>query len=253
MNVNSNGYTFGFATVLVVVVAALLSIAAISLKPAQTRNVELEAQQNILKSINVVVDREAADEAYAKYIKEEVVIRGGQVDPSLKAFSVDLAKEQAKPEAERNYPLFVGEDNGETFYIIPVRGKGLWGPIWGYIALKSDGNTIYGATFDHKSETPGLGAEISTGVFQEQFFDKQIMEGNDFVSIEVRKGDASGNHQVDGISGGTITSVGLGNMLKDCLGSYVSYLQSRRAAATPAPAPATTDTNAVATEISSTL
>jgi Na+-transporting NADH:ubiquinone oxidoreductase subunit C len=213
----------------------------------------LEAQQNILKSINVVVDREAADEAYAKYIKEEVVIRGGQVDPSLKAFSIDLAKEQAKPEAERNYPLFIGEDNGETFYIIPVRGKGLWGPIWGYIALKSDGNTIYGATFDHKSETPGLGAEISTGGFQEQFFDKQIMEGNEFVSIEVRKGDASGNHQVDGISGGTITSVGLGNMLKDCLGSYVGYLQSRRAAATPAPAPVTTDSSTVATEISSTL
>jgi Na+-transporting NADH:ubiquinone oxidoreductase subunit C len=119
--------------------------------------------------------------------------------------------------------------------------------------LKSDGNTIYGATFDHKSETPGLGAEISTGVFQEQFFDKQIMEGNDFVSIEVRKGDASGNHQVDGISGGTITSVGLGNMLKDCLGSYVSYLQSRRAAAAPATAPEATDSAAVATEISSTL
>ena len=125
-------------------------------------------------------------------------------------------------------PLYVADNKGSRSYIIPLRGKGLWGPIWGYIALKEDLSTVIGATFGHKSETPGLGAEISTPIFQDQFPGKEIMSQGSFVSIEVRKGDASGAHQVDGISGGTITSVGVDDMLKDCLKGYTSYFDELR-------------------------
>ena len=169
MNVNSNGYTFGFAAVMVIVVAALLSVAATSLKPMQTRNVELETKQNILKSIGVTGTREEAEVAYSTYIKEEIVLQNGQVEEGVLASSIDLAKELSKPADQRQYPLFVADKEGETFYIIPVRGKGLWGPIWGYVALESDLQTIYGATFDHKTETPGLGAEIKEDFFTEKW------------------------------------------------------------------------------------
>ena len=253
MNVNSNGYTFGFAAVMVIVVAALLSVAATSLKPMQTRNVELETKQNILKSIGVTGTREEAEVAYSTYIKEEIVLQNGQVEEGVLASSIDLAKELSKPADQRQYPLFVADKEGETFYIIPVRGKGLWGPIWGYVALQADGNTIYGATFDHKSETPGLGAEISTSEFQAQFPGLEIMEGGKFVSIEVRKGDASGKHQIDGISGGTITSVGLGDMLRDCLVAYTGYLETRRAAAAPALEMPTSDSSSVQEPVTETL
>ncbi len=112
--------------------------------------------------------------------------------------------------------------------MVPVRGKGLWGPIWGYMALESDLNTISGAVFDHKGETPGLGAEINTDWFQEPFTGKTIFdESGKFVSITVVKGgaDPSDPHGVDGISGGTITSKGLEEMLADCLAGYVNHFQ----------------------------
>ena len=116
-------------------------------------------------------------------------------------------------------------------FIIPLRGKGLWGPIWGYIALRDDINTVYGAVFAHKSETPGLGAEINQGFFQEPFRDKKIFnENNEFVSIKVIKGGAPEGslHGVDGISGGTITSDGVTDMLKERVGRYLPYLEKNR-------------------------
>lgn len=154
------------------------------------------------------------------------MIQGNQKIDGLSAFGVDMAEELKKAPSERMYPLFIANYNNTNSYIIPLRGKGLWGPIWGYIALKDDLNTVIGATFGHKSETPGLGAEISTPIFQDQFPGMEIMEGTQFVSIEVRKGDASGTHQVDGISGGTITSVGVDAMLKDCLQGYQSFFDN---------------------------
>ena len=236
MDVNKNSYTFTFAAIMVVVVAALLSFAATALKPYQQKNISLEKTQSILASIGVAVVRDAADDAYAKYITQALVLKGGEEVADLVAFDVELSKEIVKAPEDRNAPLYIADKDGQTYYIIPLRGKGLWGPIWGYIALESDVNTVFGATFDHKGETPGQGAEISTSTFMDQFTGKQIMDSEgDFVSIEVRKGDASGVHQVDGISGGTITSVGVQDMIMDSVKPYLGYLMANSTASANEP------------------
>ena len=224
MDVNSNGYTFGFAAVLVIVVAALLSFTATSLQERQEENVAQEKKQNILASIGLQVERADAAQAYEENITKEIVIQGDQKIEGLSAFGVDMAEELKKAPSERMYPLFIANYNNATSYIIPLRGKGLWGPIWGYIALKEDLNTVIGATFGHKSETPSWSRDLHTD-FPDQFPGLEIMEGKQFVSIEVRKGDASGTHQ-DGISGGTITSVGVDAMLKDCLQGYQVFFDN---------------------------
>lgn len=226
MDVNKNSYTFMFAGVMVVVVAALLSFAATSLKPMQDANIKREKMQNILSSIGVDVSADDAESTYKDYIKQELVINNNQLKEGVVAFDIDLSKEIKKAPAERDAPLYVAERDGKTYFIIPMRGKGLWGPIWGYIALQGDVNTVSGAIFDHKSETPGLGAEISTPFFMDQFVDKKILsESGEFVSIQVMKGNASGDYQVDGISGGTITSVGVQDMIDDCMRSYIPFLK----------------------------
>jgi Na+-transporting NADH:ubiquinone oxidoreductase subunit C len=242
MNVNSNSYTYAFAIGLVVVVAAALAVAATGLKPAQDANIELEKKANILSSIGLQSEDPAA--LYDQVIKEQIVLLNGQVVDGKLPGSIDMAAAVALPAEQREAPLYVAQTDGETYYIIPVRGKGLWGPIWGYLSLKADGKTVYGAKFDHKSETPGLGAEISTPMFTDQFPNKVVFS-DAYTGIEVRKGDASGDQQVDGISGGTITSVGVQAMLENCLKPYQTFLATRNA---PAAAPqATTDTLTVAT------
>lgn len=230
MNVNKNSYTFGFATIMVVVVASLLSLAAISLKPFQDRNIELEKKQNILNSVGIQVEREAAAEAYAKYITESFVVNSDGEQTKGQAFNVDLAVELKKDLKEQVFPIFISQKENVKSYILPVRGTGLWGPIWGYIALKEDLNTILGAVFDHKGETPGLGAEISLSWFQEPFQGKTIFEGDEFVSIKVVKGGAKEDdmHAVDGISGGTITADGVTDMLEERLGNYVPFFENMR-------------------------
>lgn len=239
VNVNSNGYTFAFAGILVIVVAALLSFAATSLKPQQDMNVELEKKQNILKSINISVERDGAAEAYSTYIQQELVLQNGAVveNPAVGAFDLDMAKELSKSDSERLYPLFVANVEGQTFYILPMRGKGLWGPIWGYVALKEDANTVYGANFDHKSETPGLGAEISTAKFQAQFPGKKVYNEGEIALSVVKPGLPATDYTVDGISGGTITSNGLGDMLKDCIAGYTAYFNAVKEQAAPAAEP----------------
>ena len=125
----------------------------------------------------------------------------------------------------RKLPIFECSIEESIKYVIPVRGKGLWGPIWGYIALNEDKNSIYGVTFAHQGETPGLGAEISEAPFQKQFDNKEIFENGKFVSIKtVKAGIPSTKHNVDAISGGTITSVFLQDMLRDCIGDYEKFL-----------------------------
>ena len=138
-----------------------------------------------------------------------------------------MAKAVKSDNMERSVPLYVTEKDGETFYVVPLRGKGLWGPVWGYLALESDGNTVVGATFGHKSETPGLGAEITTPIFTDQFPGQKISEAGVFQSISVVKaGTSAGNYMVDGISGGTITSNGVNDMLTDCLAPYAVYFKN---------------------------
>lgn len=231
MNVDSNSYTFSFATIMVIIVAALLSYAAIGLKPYQDTNIELEKQQNILSSIGINIERDLAKDAYSKYIKDEIVLnyKGEEIDGD--AFEIDLNKELKKKNTDQLLPLFISNIDGFKQYIIPLRGKGLWGPIWGFIALEEDLNTVYGAVFDHKAETPGLGAEINQPFFQEPFIGKTIFDGETFKSIRVVKGGApkGDKYAVDGISGGTITSDGVTDMLLERLNMYLPYIKKEKA------------------------
>ncbi|HEY9084260.1 MAG TPA: NADH:ubiquinone reductase (Na(+)-transporting) subunit C [Vicingaceae bacterium] len=228
MDVNSNKYTIGFSIVMVVIVALLLAFASEGLKPMQNQNIEREKMQNILKSVGIEVTRDEAQDAYNKYITEEIVLndKGEQIEGD--AFKVDILKEY-KSGGQKNFPIFIYESEGSKKYIIPLVGKGLWGPIWGYIALESDKNTVAGASFDHKGETPGLGAEINQGWFQEPFVGKKVFdESGDYQSIRVIKGGApeGDKHGVDAISGGTITSNGVTEMLVRTLKIYEPYLKS---------------------------
>jgi Na+-transporting NADH:ubiquinone oxidoreductase subunit C len=225
MDVNKNSYTFGFAAIMVIIVAALLSVAYIQLKPFQDRNVELEKKQNILSSVGINVERENAEAIYSTYIKRELVLNNKGEEVEGIAFDIDLGKEIKKDENVQLLPLFISEVDGTTRFIIPLRGKGLWGPIWGFISLEDDLSSVYGAVFDHKGETPGLGAEINKPMFQDPFAGKTIFEGEEFTSIAVVKGGVTEGdmHKVDGISGGTITSVGVSDMLSERLTMYLPY------------------------------
>jgi len=235
---NSNGYTFGFAFVLVVVVGSILAIAALALKEPQAENIKKEKMKNILAAIQVEATLDNAEELFFQYVKTRVVINAqgdklntaeGAVQALDKqdAFNVDVLKEYKTIDAvaDRNFPLFVCEKEGATYYVIPLVGKGLWGPIWGFVALENDYNTVYGASFDHKGETPGLGAEISTAAFQKQFEGKKILDNGNFVSVRVLKTGAGDAHSVDAISGGTITSVGVDEMVQRTLAIYNNYFK----------------------------
>lgn len=229
---HSNKYIIIYSIIMVVLVAVSLTFVAVGLKPIQEDNIRIEKMQNILASVRIRVPADKAIATYKKYITEvKVVNNKGEEIPGVDGFSVDMAIELKKPAAQQRLPVFIATlDDGEKYSIVPVRGKGLWGPIWGYVSFTDDFNTIYGVTFDHKGETPGLGAEIATEDFQKQFEGKQIFDlQGDFTSIDVDKGGAppGDKHAVDAISGGTITSRGLENMLKDCLVNYEVYFKNQ--------------------------
>ncbi|ANW96958.1 NADH:ubiquinone reductase (Na(+)-transporting) subunit C [Wenyingzhuangia fucanilytica] len=231
MNKNSNAYTFIFAIIIVTIIAGLLAFTATSLKPLQDTNVKAEKMQNILGTIGITdVSREEAEAEFNKYIKEQLALKSdGSVDASAKAFNIGLKNEVKKDVDQQRYPLYIAEKDGQTFYVVPLYGAGLWDAIWGYIALASDKNTIVGANFDHKGETPGLGAEITTDWFQAQFTGKKILdESNNFVSVTAVKGGAKAgdDHGVDAISGGTITSNGVSDMIDERLSHYLPYFKN---------------------------
>ena len=180
----SNTYIFVFSLIMVTIVAVLLSFVATQLKPLQEMNVQIEKKQDVLRSVGQAENAaEAADkntyinEEFARYITESYVVdfEGNKVETDAFEVMLNLTAEIRLPREERNYPVFVySETDGSKKYVIPVRGKGLWGPIWGYVALEEDLNTISGAVFDHKGETPGLGSDINTDWFQEPFSGKTI-------------------------------------------------------------------------------
>jgi len=230
MDRNSNAYTFIFAIVTVVIIAAGLAFTATTLKPLQAENVKKEKMQNIISTIGVDANRDESAELFKKYIKKQLVLKAdGTVDDAVDAFTLDLKKEIKKPYDQQRFPVYLAEKDGKKYYIIPLFGSGLWDDIWGYIALDSDKNTIVGASFDHKGETPGLGAEINQSWFEDEFKGKKIFDDNgDFVSVKAIKGGAKPGdlHGVDAISGGTLTCNGLTNMIEERLKNYVPYLKN---------------------------
>ncbi len=230
MDRNSNAYTFLFAIIMVIVLGASLAFIAENTKEARKRNVELEKKQNILSAIGVNVDRDQAEIDFDSYIKKKLTVKtDGSIDTKVDAFYISLKKEVKRPAADQSLPLYIAEKDGKTYYIVPLYGAGLWDAIWGYIGLDVDENTIIGAVFDHKGETAGLGAEINQSWFEDQFIGDKIMDKNGkFVSVKAIKGGAQIDdvHGVDAISGGTITSDGVTNMVQERLSKYIPYFKN---------------------------
>lgn len=226
INKNSNIYQIVYAAVMVVIVGALLAGIYMALKPQQDLNKANDKRKQILSAIHVQGLSDAEVEGtFKKYITEGFMVdeQGNKVEgQSLDAaFDVDMKKNLKSD--KRQLPVFVAEVDGEKKYIVPVYGAGLWGPIWGYVAVNNDGESIYGAYFSHEGETPGLGAEIEKPEFQKQFNEKKIYMDGEFKSIGVMKAGqkpTNGAEYVNAISGGTITSRGVQTMLEDCLKPY---------------------------------
>ncbi len=223
---NGNAYIIMYSTVMVVVVAVLLAVAALALKPRQDANDLNEKKQNILASLS------AQDQSYDEYIDAYVVDKDGKRIDGEDVFT--LLNDLPGTFAAGKFPIFEAKDGR---VVIPVTGMGLWGPVWGYVALEKDMDTVAGIIMAHKGETPGLGAEISTPKYQANFVGKTIFDGDKFVSVKLRKGGAKDPaHEVDAISGGTKTSDGVTAMLYNSLENYLPLLEAKRATEAPAPA-----------------
>lgn|SRR5690606_17522877 len=241
---DSNVYTVIFAIVMVIVVGALLAFTASSLAPKISENMRIEKQQNILyamgvndndESSAVFVPSNQAQELFDKYITKQLVIQDGEVTEDNEAYLIDVKAQKAigaDNPSERKLPLFVGEKDGETFYVVPVYGKGLWDAIWAYVSVDKN-MVVQGAYFDHKSETPGLGANIKERYFMDDFIGEHLLdESGNFVGIDVAKGNADPtnedktDNEVDAIAGATITGNGVAAMLRSDLKLYKPYFDN---------------------------
>lgn len=230
---NGNAYIIMYSTVMVVVVAVLLAVAALALKPRQDANDLNEKKQNILASLS------AQDQSYDEYIDAYVVDKDGKRIDGEDVFA--LLNDLPGTFEAGKFPVFEAKDGR---VVIPVTGMGLWGPIWGYVALEKDMDTVAGIIMAHKGETPGLGAEISTPKYQANFVGKTIFDGDKFVSVKLRKGGAKDPaHEVDAISGGTKTSDGVTAMLQNSLSNYLPLLEAKRIAAAPVSAEVSNEEN----------
>ncbi|MCR9183363.1 MAG: Na(+)-translocating NADH-quinone reductase subunit C [Flavobacteriaceae bacterium] len=242
---DNNLYTLFFAIVMVVVVGSLLAFLASTLKPRIVENQRFEKQQNILYAMGIhnnegdndvqFISTEKVGEVFESYISNQYYIQDGEMIEDDEAYLIDLAREEAltrNPDYKKRLPLFIGEKDGETYYIVPVLGKGLWDAIWGFVAIGED-LVVKGVYFDHKAETPGLGANIKERFFMDKFSGEHIFdEEGEFAGITVAKGnnDPANNrkqdNKVDAIAGSTITGDGVTAMLRNYLRTYLPYIQS---------------------------
>ena len=226
-NTNSNVYIITYSVVMVVIVAVLLSLAAIGLKPRQDANILNEKKSQIVKALGY-----DATTSYDDVVAEAALLNAEGVVTENDVTKVFDALQSVKDSrAAGQFPIFKAADGS---VVVPLYGAGLWGPIWGYVALAPDMNTVKGIVLDHAGETPGLGAEITTAKHQAMYVGKTVFEGDELVGITLKKGGADKNnpHEVDAITGGTKTSDGVTAMIKDCLVSYQPYFVAAKAAAT---------------------
>ncbi len=225
-NTNSNVYIIIYSVVMVVIVAVLLSLAALGLKERQDNNILNEKKVQIVKALGY-----DATTLYDDVVAEAALLNAEGVATENDTQKVFDALQSVKDSrAEGKFPIFKAKDGS---VVVPLYGAGLWGPIWGYIALAPDMNTVKGIVLDHQGETPGLGAEITTAKHQAMYVGKTVFEGEEFVGITLKKGGAAEGamHEVDAITGGTKTSDGVSAMIKDCLASYKPYFAAVKAAA----------------------
>ena len=228
MRTEGSTYTIIYAAVMVVLVALGLSFTHQTLSERQTKNVQIDKMQQILRSMRLEVPSDEAEDRYRNLINDAYLINietgmkkesSSGIEPTDSAFMVNVA-------AGEGFPVYEAEFEGSKKYIIPMNGKGLWGPIWGYISIDADGKTVYGVDFGHDSETPGLGAEITHEPFRNQFVGKELFKNGEFKSIAVvKKGKTfTDKDYVDGISGGTITSQGVDAMIYNSIENYKNFL-----------------------------
>lgn len=241
---DSNIYTVLFAIGMVIIVGSLLAFAASSLEPTISENKRLEKQQNILYAMGVndndessatFISTDKAPEAFTQYITKQLVIQNGEVKDDNEAYLIDIKKEKSASKGDaskRRLPLFIGEKDGITYYVVPIYGKGLWDAIWGYVSM-DENMVIQGAYFDHKGETPGLGANIKERFFMDDFIGEHLLDASgQFKGIDVAKGNADPknndktDNEVDAIAGATITGDGVTAMIKSDLKLYVPYFKN---------------------------
>ena len=248
MNRQSNTYTIIYAIVLVVVVGVLLSVVYQALRPQQVENIANDTKRQILAAALITPkEGENIADLYSAHITDSYIVnsKGEKVSGESDPFDINVSLEVKKPIDQRLLPVFVCKTEAGVKYILPVYGAGLWGPIWGYIAMDANGDTIYGAYFAHQGETPGLGAEIEKPAFSDQFKGKDIFnKTGEFQSVKVVKNgqEPSEGAYVHAISGGTITSQGVQKMLMNSLEPYTAFFKSLKTNATDTPA--STDTAA---------
>lgn len=220
---NSNTYIVFYAAVMVIIVAVILALASLSLSGRQNANILNEKKDAITASMQLPAGTyDSVVSAYA------VSPSGERLDNVSADGALQLLFDLGTAFSEGTLPVFQNTESGEL--VIPLTGAGLWGKIWGYMALEGDMSTVKGVVFDHEGETPGLGAEIATPKFQQAFAGKTVFEAESLVGISVVKGGAREGdpHAVDAISGGTKTSQGLQNMISDCLALYEPFIRSLR-------------------------
>lgn len=237
-NKDKNSYTFIFSIVLVIIVGVVLASLSIGLDPLKKANVEVKKKMNILSAMGVESNRNNGTELYEKYIKDSYVISSqGELLEDLpedkQAFNLDVLKQYRDKTVsleDRLYPIFEAvTDEGETIFILPTAGKGLWGPVWGYVAIADDYETIAGVAFDHEGETPGLGAEIGQDFFTRRYKGEKIsIDGVAAPIIVVKDGSGTQPQRVDGITGGTVTSKGVEQMVNETMKVYVKYFNNLR-------------------------
>ena len=231
----SNAYIIVFSIITTIVLGGLLATASVGLGPLQKKQVELDTKKSILSAVMEIAEGDDVLQIYQDQIESLVVdFEGNTVEQDeegipLIAENVSIEKNYKMAPESRLYPVFCFKQKGSEeveAYILPIFGNGLWDVIWGYVALDKDLNTIKGVVFDHRGETPGLGAEINTAIFTDQFPGKRILDDNgELLGIDVRKGGSTTAYEVDGISGGTITSDGVELMIADCLEAYIPFLK----------------------------
>ncbi len=244
-NKENNGYTVLFAAIMVVIVGSTLAYLASALSGKIKENERFEKQQNILYAMGVnenedegsvnFVPTDIVEAQFSKYITEQLVISGDQVTKNDQAYLIDLKKQIAaiKKGETAELPLFIGEKEGKKYYIIPMYGKGLWDAIWGFIAL-NENMVIQGVYFDHKAETPGLGANIKQRYFMDDFAGESVLNNNQFKGIAVAKGNndpvnkIKDDNEVDALAGATITGNGVSAMIKESVNLYKDYLETIR-------------------------
>ena len=226
-NKQNNIYTIIYIVVLVAVVGTGLAFTSMGLRDRQQQNEDADKMRQILSSVRIGVSGAEIIPVFKEVITRQLIVNSRGDSIGNDAFAVDVAKENTKKVDERLLPVYIANIDGATKYVLPVRGNGLWGPIWGYVAFDADGTTIYGAYFAHEGETPGLGAEIEKPAFSDQFRNKVIFKNGEFLPVNVLKIGTKpqrGEDYVDAVSGGTITSKGVSAMIDAGLSPYEAYL-----------------------------